>query len=496
MYLVKIYDGPGDNKGVTIHSPYVSGAKLSSGEVTLKLSGINEFTFSFNSKNPGYRKIEPYRSLIKVIDTKRKKTLFDGRVIKPRYSMSQNGMFTDSYFCESKLAYLHDSSQRYAKVRDTTIRDFFVMMIDRHNKTVEPHKRFKAGNVTVANNTDNVYRYLGYEKTYPTIKDKLIDRLGGFLVLREENDEVYIDYLESVGSVVEEPKISIRKNLKSISRDVDPTSVITRLVPLGKTLDDEEGDGSAVSQPRLTIESVNNGIDYLDDLALQREFGIIEGEVTWEDVTLPSNLLIKGREFFENQRALLETLEIDAIDLSLLGLEINSFNIGYWYYIDNPYIAPYEPWQIIEKTIDITTPQNSKLTLGDKRQTLTQYQANFNKSKNNVVELQRVVSRVSTRVSTTMQNVADTQNTITTIQETLDKAGIENIEEFKQETSNQLNSLFDNITEIGREVIEFRAEFDRHVIDFDRYKEVQAQEIQTINERLDRLEKGGEEPIG
>lgn len=404
MYLVQIFDGPTDTKGVTIHSPYPNGAKLSSGQLTLKLSGVDEFKFSLTPNNPGYRKIDPLVTLIKITEVKSGDLVFSGRVLQPTYRMSDSGLFIDEYNSESKLAYLQDSTQRFAEVRNTTVRDFFALLIERHNETVEEHKRFKVGNVTVTNSTDNVYRFIDYTKTYPTIKEKLLDRLGGFLVLREESDGTYIDYLASVGEI-SETTISLRRNLKSISRGVDPTDVITRLVPLGARLEDAES--SSDSKPRLTIASVNSGLDYLEDLTLQAEFGIVEGNVVWDDVTLPQNLRTKGVEYLANQKAAIETFDINAVDLSLIGLEIDGFNVGDWYIVDNPYVMGRDPVQIIEKTIDLNSLQQSKLTFGEKSMSITQYQKKANNVANNIGNLREQVTTQTTRIGQLSAELAD-----------------------------------------------------------------------------------------
>ncbi|MEK4910554.1 phage tail spike protein [Niallia sp. FSL M8-0099] len=404
MYLVQIFDGPTDTKGITIHSPYVGGAKLSDAQITLKLTGIDEFTFRLSPNNPGYRKIKPLVTLVRITNAKTGQKIFDGRVLLPTYRMEESGQFIDEYTCESKLAYLQDSLQRFDEIHNTSVRDFFALLIDRHNQTVEPHKRFKVGNVTVTNSTDNVYRYIDYEKTYPTIKDKLLDRLGGFLVMREESDGTYIDYLAKVGSI-SDTTISIRRNLKSISRDIDPTEVITRLIPLGARL--ESDDQSSASTARVDIKSVNKGVDYLDDLALQAEFGIVNKEVVWDDVTLPQNLLTKGREFLANQKAAIETFDISAVDLSLLGLDVAEFTVGNWYYIDNPYIVSKESLQIIEKVIDLANPQQSRLTFGEKARTLTQYLQGVTKLTSRFENVRSQVESQTIKIGTISAELAD-----------------------------------------------------------------------------------------
>src|SRR5699024_767787 len=134
------------------------------------------------------------------------------------------------------------------------------------NRQVEAHKRFKLGEVTVSNPTDNVYRYLGYENSFETIKDKLVDRLGGYIRARHESDGLYLDYLEEVGEYVKSTPIRLAHNMQNVDYEVDPTEVVTRLVPLGKSIETEDEGAADASQARLTIEDVNNGVDYLDDV--------------------------------------------------------------------------------------------------------------------------------------------------------------------------------------------------------------------------------------
>jgi len=264
MYQISVYDGPDDDVGTLIHSPFPNQVKVSSASVHLVTQGVSDMTFTINYLNPAWGKIKPLRTLIKVMDIKSNKKIFDGRVLRPIQTMTSNGMFSCEYTCESKLAYLNDSNQRHGEYHNITVRNFLQVIIDNHNRQVEPHKRFKLGNITVQDTNDSLYRYLGYEKTYTTIKDKLIDRLGGYLVLREELDGIYLDYLESVGEFKNTP-IRLRTNLKDMQREINPLEVVTRLVPLGANIESENEEATDASQARVTISSVNDGIDYLDD---------------------------------------------------------------------------------------------------------------------------------------------------------------------------------------------------------------------------------------
>jgi len=449
MYQVKIFDGIEDKQGLVIHTPYINELKLSSGVVNQVLNAIDDFKFAINLRNPAWGKIRPYQTLIHVLDIKKNKKIFNGRVLRPAGSMSDGGYFAKSFECESILAYLRDSTQRHAEIHNTTVREFFEIIIANHNKQVEPHKRFKVGDVTVTNTTDNVYRYLGYEDTFATIKDKLIDRLGGYLVLREESDGNYLDYLEEVGEDINSTPIRLAHNMKSMSYEINPTEIITRLVPLGMSIESEDEGSTDASQARLTIADVNNGIDYIDDLELQKEFGIIERSITWDDVTTPQRLMTNGLNFFRDQKAAITSYSVSAANLELLGLDINSFEVGNHHPLINPVLQVFdEKIQVIEKQTDINNPQKSSLKIGDKHRTLTQYQREANRAKNDVVELKNIVNSQSKRIANIQTELTNVDNAINDINEAIESADLPALEDAIANLNQAVRSLTDAVNAI------------------------------------------------
>lgn len=460
MYQVKLYKDYADNIGTIVHSPYINDLKLSSGQINFVIGSVHNFDFTINIKNPAWTRIEPLKTIVEVKDTLKNKVIFEGRALQPKSSMSSAGVFSKKIICESFLAYLVDSSQRHAEIHDTTVREFLQIIIDNHNKQVEPHKHFTLGDVTVTNTTDNVYRYLGYDNTYETIKDKLIDRLGGYIQARRESDVLYLDYLEDIGEYVGSTPIKLSHNMQSIEYEVDPTDVITRLVPLGESLESEDEDATDASQARLTIADVNNGIDYLDDLELQKVFGIIEKEVTWDDVTTPQRLLTNARNFFKDQKAAIARFSVDSTNSYLLGKDIASFDLGNYHDLINPVLAVSEKVQIIEKKIDINQPQKSALKIGDKFRTLTEYQAGLRSTKKEVKELKNAVHSQTKRVATLSKSAKEMQDEIDRLQGIIEEADLDNLEEVLLQINNQLGSLFDNVGDIGQEIANLQDAID------------------------------------
>lgn len=402
MYRVTIYDGPDDPVGELIH---MDGAKIRKApfKLNLRKEGIDDVSIKMNVNNPGWLKMHPKRTLVEIYNERTGNYIFKGRVLKPTRKMNETGIFTKTFACEGRLAYLHDSEQTWEKVQDTTIADFFKKLIENHNEQVESYKRFKVGRVTVKNNTDNVYRYIGYGSTYDEIKEDLMDSLGGYLQLRDEPDGTYIDYLEEIGEVREEP-IHLKNRLQSFESEIDPTEVITRIRVLGATIDEELEEGTeetqAVSSPRITMASVNNGKDYIVDEALEREFGIQYGTIIYDDVRDPNTLLNRAKSYRDAQQSAKISYSITALNIDLIRTDVEALVLGNTYPImANIEFNTVDYLQIVEMTIDSENLQKHQLTVGSTFKTLTQYQALQAKRLTQVYTLKATVDRQSRQLN-------------------------------------------------------------------------------------------------
>lgn len=402
MYQVKIMN---DEKEIIIHSPVISSEvpRLENGSIKKSINSIDSFSFSFTPNNPAQNKLIPLKTKIEVENLKNGKIEFRGRILLLTPQMDSNGLFNTQVIAESELGYLNDSITRYAEFHDISVKDFLIIIIRNHNENTTPDKHFTVGNVEF---TDRLYRFLGYENTFATIKDKLLDRLGGELQVRVENRVKYLDYLKEIGEY-SNVEIALSKNLRSIEREEDPSNIISRLVPLGAKLED--------SDERITIASVNNGVDYIDDLEAIKKFGIIEGMITWDDVNFPNILLKKGKEKQKEINKIRSKYNVEALDLSLIGLDFNSFELGNSYRLINPIMSVNDTVRIVEKTIDIITPQSSNLTIGEKFEDIKSYNLKSmeaNRSLENVKGVVnstvQVVRQVSSELESTVENAQKT----------------------------------------------------------------------------------------
>lgn len=376
MYTVTIDNG-GTITAINEDTVKNTPARIKGGRISEEINSIPSFSFTIYPNNPGYDLLEGLYTKIKVYNSKTQKYDFEGRVLTVSDSMDASGLICKSVVCEGLLGHLCDSVQPYAENHNVSVRTFLGYLLSAHNS--QSDFKVYTGAVTVKDSNDSLYRYRNYETTLEDIKSKLIDTLGGEIQLRYNSDEgkYYLDYLDQIGAK-STTNIELSVNLKSITREVDPTSVITRLYPLGA----KESD----SERRLTIASVNGNKTYIDNDSLIAKYGVISGAQTWDDVTLASNLLVKGKAFLAAQNKALKKYQITALDLSLIKLDFEQFTVGNTHRIKNPLMGIDEDLRIIGRVIDLDSPQNSSLTFGDKFETLTNLTAKKNRQLKTVIE--------------------------------------------------------------------------------------------------------------
>jgi hypothetical protein len=447
MYKVTLYDNPEGRGGTVIHSPNVNDLKVE-GTIKKEINLIDSFNFTMYLNNPGYGRIRPFQTFIHVLNTKTNKLDFKGRVYGPAESMGTDGNVSVSYLCEGELSYLHDSQQRHLEFRGTT-REAFETILHYHNRQVEEYKHFQVGNIEIQDPNDYMYFYLSADQdTFDALKEKLIDKLGGELQIRNENGVRYLDWLHRVG-YDSDTEIRLAKNLKSISKDVDPSEIVTRLTPLGTRIESEDEEATDASEARLTIESINNGLPYIDRPDLIEIFGIQGGAQVWDDVTTVQRLMTNGRNWLNNQKEVLEQFEIEALDLSLIGLDFDSFEMGNSHPVTNPIMSIIdERLRIVGTTIDINSPEGSGLTIGDKIKKASEYQADAARTTRRVQELQSELSYERARGQRTRAQLIEQTNEMRKIIEEIDTSEMPLIRQSLEDINGLLQELEQDIGDI------------------------------------------------
>ena len=365
MHTVTITNG---TEKTTIHSDNLD--RISGGKIVKAVNAVDSFTFTIYPDNAGYNKLKPLTTSVTVTDDSTGKDVFIGRVLKCPDSMDEQGLICKSVTCEGRLGWLYDSVQPYVEYKMVGIRTVLASFISKHNTQVGDDKHISVGQVTVTG--ENNYTYsVNWVSTMDAISEQLVGKFGGEIQLRDQDGKVYIDYLEHIGHGTD-TKIELAVNLKTISREIDETSVITRLYPLGAKQTD--------SEKRLTIGSVNGGKDYIEDSALVAKYGVISGTQTWDDVTQASILKTKATAFLKSANKTKKQYKITAVDLSTIDMNFEQFELGCWYRVVNPLMGIDEDLRIIGITINLDSPEQSELTFGDKFETMTWFMTAKTKS--------------------------------------------------------------------------------------------------------------------
>ena len=469
MFLVSLSN---NNIKTPIHNQK---EKLKSGTVVQGINTIDSFSFVILPSNKGFNSIFDFTTLVEVYNLNKKRYEFQGRVLCSYPEMNESGLISKTVTCESFLGYLCDSQQPYIEEANWTVRGFLVHVIGEHNKQVEDYKKFTIGEITVTAPNDNLYVGIQRENTWKTIQDKLIEKLGGEIRFRAVDDVIYIDYLEKIGTT-RSTTIEMSKNMKSITKEVDPSEFITRLIPLGCKLSKEEtsidDEGNITTQvveteERLSIAGVNGGKNYIDFAAGIEMYGIHVGYVIYDDVTTETNLLAKGQKWVEDNGRVQVKYSIKALDLSLIGLDIDDFEVYNYHPIVNPLLGINDTARIIKKTIDVCEEVLSSFEIGDNFKTMTEVQLDqkkeFENISNSVQKVQSTTNNLKNYVSsvkTGLNDRADSVNEVIIEETTKMTNNCEEIifealksyaekgdyESFKETVESQLKILSDQIS--------------------------------------------------
>ena len=411
MYEVKIIN----NKEETIINSVGASQFVPriTGSCKFGINTIDSFTFTIFPNNDGYNLIYPLKTLVKVKNLNTNNVEFEGRVLLQTPKMDSNGIIYKTVVCESYLGYLNDSVQSYETISGVSAEELFKKIINNHNSQVENSKKFIIGEIKIGtSSSDNEDRYLNYEKTFDSVNKNLIERFGGELRVRKAGDNIYIDYIKEIGEK-KNTVIALANNLIAIEQEKDPSEIITRLIPVGAKLEN--------SDERLTITNINGGINYVEDEEAIKEFGVIVDTVNFDDITEDIELLNKAKSYLKENNKIKKKYKIDALDLSTIDLNFDSFEVGNTYRVINPLMNIDEELRIIEKTLDINSPQNSSLTFGDKFEDIKDYQLGITKTTKDLNTLRYNVTAATENVLTINRDLQKTVNSLMTTNESLEK---------------------------------------------------------------------------
>ena len=349
-----------------IYDSTVEDYKIVKGSVTLETNKSGSFTFAIYPDHFYYDHFIKLKTVITVY--KSGKIVFRGRILNDVTDYRNNKVIT----CEGELGFLQDSIIRPFTFNGTP-EALFKKFIDEHNSQVDEFKRFKIGAVTVVDPNDYIARSnTGYESAYKNLNSRLIeDSLGGYFYITHGEDGTEItptlNYLADFTKVSAQT-VEFGTNLKDYTKTVRAEDIATVIIPLGATVDD---GNSETDDPKLTIDSVNDGKDYIYDEDAVALYGRIVKVVEWNNVTDTSNLLNKAQAYLEEIVKQNITIELKVIDLHLIDPKIESINVCEYVRVTSEPHNFDSTLLCNKQTIDLLKPENDSLVLGYSYYTFT-----------------------------------------------------------------------------------------------------------------------------
>jgi len=351
-------------------------------DLTQKKNEPGDLTFTIPKEHPHYGVLEKLKSRIKVYrdDT----LIWIGRAIEDERDLYENRKVD----VEGSLAFLLDSILRPFTM-DGSAADVWEYLLSQHNAQVNVNQRLSLGNCNLVGSVSIATK--DYLSAWQVLKTSLIDTLGGYLIVRfDENENPILDYLADVPDTSTQ-KIEFGENLIDLVLCKSASETYTACIPLGAALKDL--DPELESDARLTIASVNEGQDYLIDSALAAEYGVIfapSALTTWDEITDPTILMNKGNDWLSGTGARFkQTIKLSAVDLHNADANVESFQFLDHVIVSCGALCPEETYVLSELSIPLNNPASTGIVLGDSRPSLIGEEIRNNASvKNRVASIE------------------------------------------------------------------------------------------------------------
>ena len=371
-------------------------------KVALELNKTGNLDFSILPRHPNGGIINKLKSKLEVYEDN--ELLFAGRSLTDEMDFQRTGQIA----CEGELAFLLDSVQRHhtygsdsAEVHkaDNNI-DIFKALIAEHNSQVGTEKKFTVGIIDIDSVTITKLE-TNYETTWDFINTNFISKYSGYLRVRHEDGVRYLDYVKQYGKVSNQV-IRFGENLLDLKKYTKAENIKTAIIPVG---------GNGVT----SIASANGGKDYIYNQEAVDLYGWIYEKVDFPDAVDPKDLLAKAQEYLKTCVNLAITIELTAVDLHMIDVDINAIRLGDLVPCVSQQhgllstMGDVSTYYLVSKyEIDLENPANNKITLGRTISSLTDKVAG-NTNLTNIV--QGMAGSVNTAVNTA-NNAANTAEQI------------------------------------------------------------------------------------
>lgn len=382
-----------------VYDNRLEGYELLALQVQAKIESGGTATLQLPPLHPAYSKFVSLKTLVEIY--RDSELVFRGRALYPSDDFYGNRTIT----CESERCFFQDAVMRpflYQTDPATIFRD----VIGIYNAQVDDYKQFAVGDITVTDDNDFVRLESESATQVTNVVKKLIDRCGGYIVFDTNAEgQRTVNWYASLTHYSTQT-IELGENLLNFaSNDGGANDLATVLVPYGAK-DEETGD-------RVTIESVNDGKDYVEAADAVAYRGRIVKVAIWDDVTKPENLLRKATAYLSKAKLITTQLTLSAIDLSAMDKDIDTFSVGDLVHVKSKPHNVDDDYLLLDRNYDLLNPANDSVTMGKSLDTLTGAAASDDRKQSG--ELDRVERDARKDYEKNKEQISGTETRLTSL---------------------------------------------------------------------------------
>lgn len=345
--------------------------------------------------------------------------------------------------------FLEDADYLEAAESGNVIQFFLGWLLDQHNAQVGEAQQIILGDVTVTDPNNYISRSSSdYLTTMETVRKKLEDLLGGYLLADYSGDTTVLHYYAEL-PLTNTQVVEYGENLLDLISELDNTDTYTAILPVG-------AEGLTIAEladGEISPGIVKDGLIIYSEEAEEACGGRITRKVSWDDVTLAANLQKKAVAQLTGEGVMTsQTVEVKAADLG--GTEgISRFRVGRHVRLQSTPHGFSATFPLMELEPDIFDPGKTKITMGatimtasdishgnqnSTQEQLDKQQMQLNKQESSITELTKSVTTQITEAIQTSKSIifSALENYVET----------SNFAEYKQTVSAQLAILADEIS--------------------------------------------------
>ena len=414
-------------------------------EVSLLVNKAGTAEITMPPNHPAYDYFTAYKTVVTIY--RDGVLLFRGRALYATDDFYRRRTIT----CEGERAFLLDGVMRPYMYQDGPAA-IFADVIGLYNAQVEEYKRFVVGTVTVTDPNNYVRLESGKAEQIADVIDKLVERVGGYIVFgTNEAGQRTINWYDTL-DYRSWQVIEFGSNLLDFSRTGANTDMATVIIPYGAQVEVINEETGETTYQRVDITSVNEGLDFIQDYDAVHLRGVIARPVYWDDVTEPANLLAKAKQYLASSKLLITSLELSAVDLSVLDKSIDSFRVGDRVQVRSKPHGVDDLFTLMERDYDLLDPGKDKVVLGKDLASLTGADAAGDKKSTNELNKVEHSIRAEYQLNVAAAIEAATTTLSSLIQQTSDAIRLEvsetytTGEELESMISTRIEQLADSIT--------------------------------------------------